>query len=166
MWINNLPLLGCSGRRGVCPLWVGCGPTNLAAQPGLRSESNFRFRCYWTPGCWAWRYGGVPGGSAHLKRTSRSETVRSTLRGATVQPGRTQSAKQTPNSSEGDDRLHPPNARCLWLTSGPALGRIVIAFRLMFVKKQAEQVRDDIARMMADLLVKIQSTESCWKTID
>lgn len=30
------------------PLLVDCHPTALAAQPGLPSESNFRFRCYLT----------------------------------------------------------------------------------------------------------------------
>ena len=28
---------------------VVCGPTGLAARPGLQSESNFRFRCYRIP---------------------------------------------------------------------------------------------------------------------
>jgi hypothetical protein len=37
-------LIDCEG-----PFWVGCGPTSLAAWPGLQSESNFRFRCYRTP---------------------------------------------------------------------------------------------------------------------
>ena len=30
-------------------LWVVCGPTGLAARPGLQSESNFRLRCYRPP---------------------------------------------------------------------------------------------------------------------
>ena len=47
------------GAEAEGPLWVGCGPTDLAARPGLQSESNFRFRCYSTPNSWsergAWR---------------------------------------------------------------------------------------------------------------
>jgi hypothetical protein len=74
----------------VCDEWVDSGPTDLAAWPGLQSESNFRFRCYRAPKIGATRLNmsrgrflihGLPGGGIHspgrrqLQNRAGSETT-------------------------------------------------------------------------------------------